>query len=56
LQPVYVLDGAHVTKLPRSEWGPATNLVSVKAMWRVSDVWLEKERKLELTIADYGAP
>ena len=52
LQPVYVLNGAHVTQLPRSEWGPATNLVSVKAMWRVSDVWLEKVRKLELTIAD----
>ena len=47
LQPVYVLNGAHVKVLPRSEWGEATN-TSAKADYRVTDVWLEKVRKLEL--------
>jgi hypothetical protein len=47
---VYVLDGNHVTPLPRSEWGPATNNPNVKAMYRVSDYWLEKVRQLELTM------
>jgi hypothetical protein len=47
LQPVYVLNGAHVKVLPRSEWGEATN-TSAKAVYRVTDVWLEKVRKLEL--------
>jgi hypothetical protein len=47
LQPVYVLNGAHVFKLPRSQWGEATN-TSAKAVYRVTDVWLEKVRKLEL--------
>ena len=46
-QPVYVLNGAHVKVLPRSEWGEATN-TSAKAVYRVTDVWLEKVRKLEL--------
>ena len=48
LQPVYVLNGAHVMVLPRSEWGSATN-TSAKAVYRVTDVWLEKVRKLELS-------
>jgi hypothetical protein len=48
LQPVYVLDGNHVTALPRSEWGPAASNKNVKAMYRVSDYWLEKVRGLEL--------
>lgn len=47
LQPVYVLNGAHVKVMPRSEWGEATN-TSAKAVYRVTDVWLEKVRKLEL--------
>ena len=47
LQPVYVLNGAHVKALPRAEWGEATN-TSAKAVYRVTDVWLEKVRKLEL--------
>ena len=47
LQPVYVLNGAHVKVLPRSEWGEATN-TNAKAVYRVTDVWLEKVRKLEL--------
>lgn len=47
LQPVYVLNGAHVKVLPRREWGEATN-TSAKAVYRVTDVWLEKVRKLEL--------
>ena len=47
LQPVYVLNGAHVKVLPRSEWGEATN-TSAKAVYKVTDVWLEKVRKLEL--------
>ena len=47
LQPVYVLNWAHVKVLPRSEWGEATN-TSAKAVYRVTDVWLEKVRKLEL--------
>jgi hypothetical protein len=42
-----VLNGAHVKVLPRSEWGEATN-TSAKAVYRVTDVWLEKVRKLEL--------
>ena len=50
LQPVYVLNGAHVKVLPRSEWGEATN-TSAKAVYRVTDVWLEKVRRLELTEA-----
>ena len=50
LQPVYVLNGAHVKVLPRSEWGEATN-TSAKAVYRVTDVWLEKVRRLELTDA-----
>lgn len=50
LQPVYVLNGAHVQVLPRSEWGEATN-TSAKAVYRVTDVWLEKVRRLELTDA-----
>lgn len=48
LQPVYVLNGAHVKVLPRSEWGEATN-TTAKAVYRVTDVWLEKVRKLELS-------
>ena len=48
LQPVYVLNGAHVKALPRAQWGEATN-TSAKAVYRVTDVWLEKVRKLELT-------
>ena len=48
LQPVYVLNGAHVKALPRAEWGEATN-TSAKAVYRVTDVWLEKVRRLELT-------
>ena len=47
LQPVYVLNGAHVKAWPRAEWGEATN-TSAKAVYRVTDVWLEKVRKLEL--------
>ena len=47
LQPVYVLNGAHVKVLPRSQWDEATN-TSAKAVYRVTDVWLEKVRKLEL--------
>ena len=47
LQPVYVLNGAHVKVLPRSQWDEATN-TSAKAVYRVTDVWLEKMRKLEL--------
>ena len=47
LQPVYVLNGAHVKVLPKSEWGEATN-TAAKAVYRVTDVWLEKVRKLEL--------
>ena len=47
LQPVYVLNGAHVKALPRAQWGEATN-TSAKAVYRVTDVWLEKVRKLEL--------
>ena len=47
MQPVYVLNGAHVMVLPRSEWGSASN-TSAKAVYRVTDVWLEKVRKLEL--------
>lgn len=47
LQPVYVLDGAHVKVLPRSQWGEATN-TTAKAVYRVTDVWLEKVRQLEL--------
>jgi hypothetical protein len=47
LQPVYVLNGAHVFKLPRAQWGEATN-TTAKAVYRVTDVWLEKVRKLEL--------
>ena len=50
LQPVYVLNGAHVKALPRAEWGEATN-TSAKAVYRVTDVWLEKVRRLELTDA-----
>ena len=50
LQPVYVLNGAHVCKLPRSQWGEATN-TTAKAVYRVTDVWLEKVRRLELTEA-----
>ena len=50
LQPVYVLNGAHVKVLPRAEWGEATN-TSAKAVYRVTDVWLEKVRRLELTEA-----
>lgn len=50
LQPVYVLNGAHVKSLPRAEWGEATN-TSAKAVYRVTDVWLEKVRRLELTDA-----
>lgn len=46
-QPVYVLNSAHVKVLPRSQWGEATN-TSAKAVYRVTDVWLEKVRKLEL--------
>ena len=48
LQPVYVLNGAHVKVLPRSQWDEATN-TSAKAVYRVTDVWLEKVRRLELT-------
>lgn len=48
MQPVYVLDGTHVTILPRSEWGPAVSNENVKAMYRVSDYWLEKVRGLQL--------
>jgi ABC-type oligopeptide transport system substrate-binding subunit len=47
LQPVYVLNGAHVKVLPRAEWGEATN-TTAKAVYRVTDVWLEKVRRLEL--------
>ena len=47
LQPVYVLNGAHVKGLPRSQWDEATN-TGAKAVYRVTDVWLEKVRKLEL--------
>ena len=50
LQPVYVLNGAHVKALPRAQWGEATN-TSAKAVYRVTDVWLEKVRRLELTEA-----
>ena len=48
LQPVYVLDGAHVKVLPRSEWGEATN-TTARQVFRITDVWLEKVRKLELS-------
>ena len=51
LQPVYVLIGAHVKVLPRSQWDEATN-TSAKAVYRVTDVWLEKVRRLELTDAE----
>ena len=50
LQPVYVLDGAHVKVLPRSEWGEATN-TTARQVFRVTDIWLERVRKLELSEA-----
>jgi hypothetical protein len=49
LQPVYVLDGAHVKVLPRNEWGEATN-TTARQVFRITDIWLEKVRKLELSI------
>ena len=47
LQPVYVLDGAHVQAVPREDWGDATN-TTARAVWKVTDVWLEKVRQLDL--------
>jgi hypothetical protein len=47
---VYVLNGAHVKPLPRSEWGEATN-TTAQAVYRVTDVWLERVRRLEMSSA-----